>query len=50
MRANGAARRVLDHDSPAAMYARAGLDAKGIVAKVFEPSARTQKVETVKLA
>jgi 1-deoxy-D-xylulose-5-phosphate synthase len=26
----------LDHDSPAAMYARAGLDAKGIVAKVFE--------------
>ena len=26
----------LDHDSPAKMYARAGLDAKGIVAKVFE--------------
>ncbi len=26
----------IDHDSPAAMYARAGLDAKGIVAKVFE--------------
>src|SRR5579871_1344205 len=25
-----------DHDAPAAMYARAGLDAKGIVAKVFE--------------
>jgi 1-deoxy-D-xylulose-5-phosphate synthase len=25
-----------DHDTPAAMYARAGLDAKGIVAKVFE--------------
>ena len=26
----------LDHDSPNAMYGRAGLDAKGIVAKVFE--------------
>jgi 1-deoxy-D-xylulose-5-phosphate synthase len=26
----------IDHDSPNAMYARAGLDAKGIVAKVFE--------------
>jgi 1-deoxy-D-xylulose-5-phosphate synthase len=26
----------LDHDTPAAMYARAGLDARGIVAKVFE--------------
>jgi len=26
----------LDHDSPPAMYARAGLDANGIVAKVFE--------------
>ena len=26
----------LDQDSPAAMYAKAGLDAKGIVAKVFE--------------
>ena len=26
----------IDHDSPAAMYAKAGLDAKGIVAKVFE--------------
>jgi 1-deoxy-D-xylulose-5-phosphate synthase len=25
-----------DQDSPAAMYAKAGLDAKGIVAKVFE--------------
>jgi 1-deoxy-D-xylulose-5-phosphate synthase len=25
-----------DHDSPAAMYVQAGLDAKGIVAKVFE--------------
>ncbi len=26
----------IDHDSPAAMYAKAGLDARGIVAKVFE--------------
>ena len=26
----------IDHDSPAAMYAQAGLDARGIVAKVFE--------------
>ena len=25
----------IDHDSPAAMYAKAGLDARGIVAKVF---------------
>ena len=28
--------RFIDQDSPAAMYAKAGLDAKGIVAKVFE--------------
>jgi 1-deoxy-D-xylulose-5-phosphate synthase len=28
--------RFIDHDSPAAMYARAGLDAHAIVAKVFE--------------
>jgi 1-deoxy-D-xylulose-5-phosphate synthase len=26
----------IDHDSPPAMYAKAGLDANGIVAKVFE--------------
>jgi len=36
MRGHGAAHVFLDHDSPGAMYARAGLDAKGIVAKVFE--------------
>jgi 1-deoxy-D-xylulose-5-phosphate synthase len=30
----------LDHDSPAAMYARAGLDSRGIVAKVFEALGR----------
>src|SRR5471032_2579194 len=40
----------LDHDSPAAMYARAGLDAKGIVAKVFETLGKDFKAETVKLA
>ncbi len=40
----------LDHDSPAAMYGRAGLDAKGIVAKVFETLGKDYKAETVKLA
>ena len=32
--------RFLDHDKPEAMYARAGLDAAGIVAKVFEALGR----------
>jgi len=40
----------LDHDTPNAMYARAGLDAKGIVAKVFEVLGKDFKTETVKLA
>jgi 1-deoxy-D-xylulose-5-phosphate synthase len=40
----------IDHDSPAAMYAQAGLDAKGIVAKVFEALGKDLKSETVKLA
>jgi 1-deoxy-D-xylulose-5-phosphate synthase len=40
----------LDHDTPAAMYGRAGLDAKGIVAKVFEALGKDFKAETVKLA
>ncbi len=40
----------LDHDTPAAMYARAGLDAKSIVAKVFETLGKDYKTETVKLA
>src|SRR5438105_4095575 len=40
----------LDHDTPAAMYARAGLDAKGIVAKVFEALGKDFKIEAVKLA
>src|ERR1700734_230402 len=40
----------LDHDSPNAMYARAGLAPKGIVAKVFETLGKDAKTETVKLA
>jgi 1-deoxy-D-xylulose-5-phosphate synthase len=40
----------LDHDSPAAMYARAGLDSKSIVKKVFEALGKDFKAETVKLA
>ena len=39
-----------DHDSPGAMYARAGLDAKGIVKKVFETLGKDFAAETVKLA
>jgi 1-deoxy-D-xylulose-5-phosphate synthase len=40
----------IDHDSPAAMYGRAGLDAKGIIAKVFEALGRDVRLETGKLA
>ena len=40
----------LDQDTPAAMYAKAGLDAQGIVAKVFEALGRDATAETVKLA
>src|ERR1700709_10541 len=40
----------IDHDSPNAMYAHAGLDAKGIVAKVFDALGKDVKTETVKLA
>ncbi len=40
----------IDQDSPAAMYAKAGLDARGIVAKVFEALGREMKADTVKLA
>ena len=40
----------LDHDTPAAMYAKAGLDAKAIVAKAFEALGKDMKAETVKLA
>jgi 1-deoxy-D-xylulose-5-phosphate synthase len=40
----------IDQDSPTAMYARAGLDAKGIVKKAFEALGKDAKVETVRLA
>jgi len=40
----------LDQDSPAAMYAKAGLDAAGIVAKVFEALGKDAAAETVKRA
>ena len=40
----------LDQDTPTAMYAKAGLDARGIVAKAFEALGRDVRAETVKLA
>ncbi|MFZ0844479.1 MAG: 1-deoxy-D-xylulose-5-phosphate synthase [Pseudolabrys sp.] len=40
----------LDQDSPAAMYASAGLDARGIVTRVFEALGKDAAAETVKLA
>ena len=40
----------IDQDSPNAMYAKAGLDAKGIVAKVFEALGKDIRTEAVKLA
>jgi 1-deoxy-D-xylulose-5-phosphate synthase len=39
----------IEHDSPAAMYASAGLDAKGIVAKVFEALGKDARREFAKL-
>jgi 1-deoxy-D-xylulose-5-phosphate synthase len=39
-----------DQDTPAAMYAKAGLDATGIVIKVFEALGKDAAEETVKLA
>jgi len=42
--------RFIDQDSPSAMYAAAGLDAKAIVAKVFEALGKNIDAETVKLA
>jgi 1-deoxy-D-xylulose-5-phosphate synthase len=39
----------IDQDSPAAMYAKAGLDAKGIVAKVFETLGRDVRRDIVQL-
>jgi 1-deoxy-D-xylulose-5-phosphate synthase len=40
----------IDQDSPNAMYAKAGLDAKGIVAKVFEALGKDLRAEAAKLA
>ena len=41
----------IDQDSPNAMYAKAGLDAKGIVKKVFEALGQdAAKIETGRLA
>ena len=39
----------IDQDSPNAMYAKAGLDAKGIVAKTFETLGQNVRGETMKL-
>ena len=39
----------LDQDTPAAMYAKAGLDAEGIVAKVFEALGRDAMPKPLKL-
>jgi 1-deoxy-D-xylulose-5-phosphate synthase len=40
----------IDQDSPAAMYAVAGLDAKGIVAKVFEALGKDVSIDVVQHA
>jgi 1-deoxy-D-xylulose-5-phosphate synthase len=40
----------IDQDSPAAMYAVAGLDAKGIVAKVFEALGKDVQIDVVQHA
>ncbi len=40
----------IDQDSPNGMYAKAGLDAKGIVAKAFEALGQNMRGEVVKLA
>jgi 1-deoxy-D-xylulose-5-phosphate synthase len=40
----------IDHDSPNAMYAKAGLDAKGIVAKAFEALGKDVAAHVVRLA
>ncbi len=47
---HGAARRLHRPGSPAAMYAKAGLDANGIVAKVFEALGKDAAAETIKRA
>ena len=40
----------IDQDSPAVMYAKAGLDAKGIVKRVFEALGRENEINAVQLA
>jgi 1-deoxy-D-xylulose-5-phosphate synthase len=40
----------IDQDSPNAMYAKAGLDAKGIVAKAFQALGQNVRGEVIKLA
>jgi len=40
----------IDQDTPAAMYAKARLDAAGIVTRVFEALGKDAAAETVKLA
>jgi 1-deoxy-D-xylulose-5-phosphate synthase len=40
----------IDHDSPAAMYSAARLDAKGIVAKVFEALGKDVSIDVVQHA
>ncbi len=40
----------IDQDSPAAMYAKAGLDAKAVVGKVFEALGRDARSEVVQFA
>jgi 1-deoxy-D-xylulose-5-phosphate synthase len=40
----------VDQDSPNAMYAKAGLDAKGIVAKAFQALGQNVQGEVIKLA
>jgi len=40
----------IDQDTPAAMYAAAGLDTRAIVAKVFEALGKDVGAETVRLA
>jgi 1-deoxy-D-xylulose-5-phosphate synthase len=42
--------RFIDQDSPAAMYAAAGLDAKGIVAKAFEALGKDVRIDLVQQA
>jgi 1-deoxy-D-xylulose-5-phosphate synthase len=39
----------IDQDSPAAMYAQAGLDSRAIVAKAFEALGQNVRGEAVKL-